>query len=152
MQCSVITSRAGEPRGNDHDGDNRRATSDERDHGRRTNDNRRGDGHTRGNRRAPDDEDDDGRESSLGDSGRRRERIRVSQAAWNRAKEAVLGRYVISRDAPYEEWLCYQKLLSQQQEQIRREKISSDAKLQPTRRASEGRNSHPCIHPLPETP
>ena len=80
VQCAVITSRAGEPRGNDRNGDNRRATSNERDHGRRANDNRCGNGHTRDGRRAPDNEDDEDGESSLGNSGRRRERIRVSQS------------------------------------------------------------------------
>ena len=58
VQCAVINSHASEPR------DNRHATSN-----------------TRNNRRAPDDEDGENGESSLEDSGHRREQIRVSQAA-----------------------------------------------------------------------
>ena len=99
VQCAVINSRAGEPR------DNNRTRNDHR-----ANDNRHNNGRPRDDRHADDDEDgedDEIGESSRGDPGRHREQIHISQATWNRAKEAVLGRCVIARDAPYEEWLCY---------------------------------------------
>ena len=80
VQCAVINTRAGEPRDNDRTRNNRRAGSNER---------------SRDVRRTDDDEDGENSEFAREDPSRRREQIRVSQAAWNRAREAVLGHYVM---------------------------------------------------------
>jgi hypothetical protein len=47
--------------------------------------------------------------------------VRVSSEAFQRIKEIVRGRGVMPRNASYDEWLCYQKLLFRRQEFLRKE-------------------------------
>ena len=45
----------------------------------------------------------------------------MTAAAFQRIKDAVHGRGVMPRNASYDEWLCYQKLLFRRQEFLRKQ-------------------------------
>ena len=129
LQCAMAHGRTGEAAGEDRTRDNRRSTNNGRDN--RSHDNRRTDDNgrdrTRGNSRTrnsgrsgesngyPDD-DEPSRDESLD-----RLQVRVSAAAFQRIKEIVHGRGVMPRNASYDEWLCYQKLLFRRQEFLRKQ-------------------------------
>ena len=106
LQCAVIQGQTREARDENCTRDNRRNVDR-----RRENNRTRGTSRTRDNGSVGDTDDytDDDEPSS--EETLERLQLRVSPAAFQRAKDAVLGRYIMPRNAPYDEWLCYQKLL-----------------------------------------
>ena len=110
--------------GEDRTRDNRRSTNNRRNN--RNCDNRRHEDErerSQANSRAQDDERtrDPGNHPNDDEESLERVQVRVSAETLRRIKEIVRGHGVMPRNATYDEWLCYQKLLFHRQEFLRKE-------------------------------